>query len=94
MSLWTSADAVAATGGRSTAAWQADGVSIDTRTIRPGELFVALNDARDGHDCVAQALAADEWISEIGGVLSFKSKKFRNLIRQIESGEVATLVGE
>ena len=57
MSLWTSAEAVAATGGRSTAAWQADGVSIDTRTIRPGELFVALKDARDGHDFVAQALA-------------------------------------
>ena len=54
--LWTSADAVAATGGRATRDWQATGVSIDTRTLRPGDLFVALKDVRDGHDFVAQAL--------------------------------------
>ena len=55
--LWTSDDAVRATNGRSTVPWVADGVSIDTRTIRPGDLFVALSDVRDGHDFVAQALA-------------------------------------
>ena len=55
--LWTSADAVAATGGHSTAIWHATGVSIDTRSLRPGDLFVALSDARDGHDFVAAALA-------------------------------------
>ncbi len=55
--LWTSADAVTATGGRSTAKWKASGVSIDTRTIQPGDLFVALKDIRDGHDFVATALA-------------------------------------
>jgi UDP-N-acetylmuramoyl-tripeptide--D-alanyl-D-alanine ligase len=55
--LWTSADAAAATGGRSTRDWQATGVSIDTRTLNPGDLFVALADVRDGHDFVAQALA-------------------------------------
>ncbi len=54
--LWTSADAAAATGGQATTDWQAHGVSIDTRTIRPGDLFVALKDVRDGHDFVAQAL--------------------------------------
>ncbi len=26
------------------------GLSIDTRTIAPGEAFFALKDARDGHD--------------------------------------------
>ncbi|SDK63572.1 UDP-N-acetylmuramoyl-tripeptide--D-alanyl-D-alanine ligase [Paracoccus chinensis] len=56
MSLWTSTDAAAATGGRVTADWVAEGISIDTRTLRPGDLFVALKDARDGHDFVAQAL--------------------------------------
>lgn len=56
MALWTSDDAAAATGGRVTRDWQADGVSIDTRTIQPGDLFVALQAARDGHDFVAQAL--------------------------------------
>ncbi len=55
--LWSSDDAARATGGRATAKWQADGVSIDTRTIQPGDLFVALKDVRDGHDFVAQALA-------------------------------------
>lgn len=54
--LWTSADAVTATNGRSTATWIATGVSIDTRTIKPGDLFVALKDMRDGHEFVAQAL--------------------------------------
>jgi UDP-N-acetylmuramoyl-tripeptide--D-alanyl-D-alanine ligase len=55
--LWTSADAAAATHGRATAPFAATGVSIDTRTLAPGDLFVALKDARDGHDFVAQALA-------------------------------------
>jgi UDP-N-acetylmuramoyl-tripeptide--D-alanyl-D-alanine ligase len=54
--LWTSDEAVAATGGRTTAPWAAGGVSIDTRTLQPGDLFVALKDVRDGHDFVAQAL--------------------------------------
>ncbi len=54
--LWTAQDAVAATGGHATKDWQASGVSIDTRTIEKGDLFVALKAARDGHDFVAQAL--------------------------------------
>jgi UDP-N-acetylmuramoyl-tripeptide--D-alanyl-D-alanine ligase len=57
MTLWTASDAAQATGGRSTTDWQANGVSIDTRTLQPGDLFVALKDVRDGHDFVAQALA-------------------------------------
>lgn len=56
MTLWTATDAVTATGGRSTRDWAATGVSIDTRTLQPGDLFVALKDVRDGHDFVAQAL--------------------------------------
>lgn len=55
--LWRSAEAAAATGGRTTRAWQANGISIDTRSLRPGDLFVALKDVRDGHDFVADALA-------------------------------------
>ncbi|MDO9524587.1 MAG: UDP-N-acetylmuramoyl-tripeptide--D-alanyl-D-alanine ligase [Gemmobacter sp.] len=56
LALWTSDDAQAATGGTVTVPWQASGVSIDTRTLVPGDLFVALRDVRDGHDFVAQAL--------------------------------------
>jgi UDP-N-acetylmuramoyl-tripeptide--D-alanyl-D-alanine ligase len=55
--LWTSAAAEAATGGRATKAFEAEGLSIDSRTIAPGDMFVALSDARDGHDFVADALA-------------------------------------
>ena len=57
MSLWSAIDAAAATGGRAQGEWVADGVSIDSRTIAPGDLFVALQAARDGHDFVGQALA-------------------------------------
>lgn len=34
------------------------GVSIDTRTLQPGDLFIALADVRDGHDFVEQAVSA------------------------------------
>ncbi|MBS0240651.1 MAG: UDP-N-acetylmuramoyl-tripeptide--D-alanyl-D-alanine ligase [Proteobacteria bacterium] len=34
------------------------GFSIDTRSLQPGEVFVALKDARDGHDFVPAAFAA------------------------------------
>lgn len=54
--LWTAADAADATGGRVTTDWACTGLSIDTRTLQPGDLFVALKAARDGHDFVAQAL--------------------------------------
>jgi UDP-N-acetylmuramoyl-tripeptide--D-alanyl-D-alanine ligase len=57
MTLWTATEAAEATGGRAQGDWQATGVSIDTRTLEPGDLFVALQAARDGHDFVAQALA-------------------------------------
>ena len=56
MTLWTAGEAAGATAGRATTDWVANGVSIDTRTLRPGDLFVALKAARDGHDFVAQAL--------------------------------------
>ena len=57
--LWTAEEAARATGGTVTGGtgdWRAMGVSIDTRTIEPGDLFVALKDVRDGHDFVASAL--------------------------------------
>ena len=55
--LWTRDEAVAATGGSSPRDWTASGVSIDTRSLAPGDLFVALTAERDGHDFVADALA-------------------------------------
>ena len=55
--LWTSAEIAAATGGVASGAFAVGGVSIDSRSIETGDLFVALSGARDGHEFVAQALA-------------------------------------
>lgn len=55
--LWTAKDVAAATGSKSSGAWAASGVSIDSRSIAPGDLFIALQGPNfDGHDYVAQAL--------------------------------------
>ena len=55
MSLWKSQDAALATGGKNTLEWSATGVSIDTRTIEPGDLFIALKADRDGHEFIKNA---------------------------------------
>ncbi len=56
--LWTYVEAAAATGGRCTAEWLATGIAIDSRTLSPGDLFVALKGPNfDGHDFIAEALA-------------------------------------
>src|SRR5215207_5204127 len=56
--LWTADEIAAAVGGRlSGAPFAATGVSIDTRTLDPGDLFVALAGVRDGHEFVAPAMA-------------------------------------
>lgn len=58
--LWTASDAIAATAGEARGDWRGvTGISIDTRSIAPGDLFVALaGENRDGHAFVADALAA------------------------------------
>jgi UDP-N-acetylmuramoyl-tripeptide--D-alanyl-D-alanine ligase len=55
--LWTSAEIAAAVKGTCTGKWQAEGVSIDTRTVKPGDLFVALQGPNhDAHDFVGEAI--------------------------------------
>jgi len=57
--LWTSADAEAATLGTATRAFSIGDLSIDTRTLKAGDLFVALKgDNRDGHEFVRAAFDA------------------------------------
>ena len=56
--LWTSEEAAKASGGEALGTWAVNGVSIDTRSLKPGDLFVALKDVRDGHDFVGAAFAA------------------------------------
>ncbi|WP_425409531.1 UDP-N-acetylmuramoylalanyl-D-glutamyl-2,6-diaminopimelate--D-alanyl-D-alanine ligase [Hyphococcus sp.] len=67
--LWTAYEAAAATGGAlcsrggdpkrwEAEEWAAGGISIDTRTLKPGDIFVALRDARDGHEFLKNAFDA------------------------------------
>ena len=54
--LWTSGEAAAATGGKASHPWSASGVSIDSRSVEAGDLFVALaGPNHDGHDFVEAA---------------------------------------
>jgi UDP-N-acetylmuramoyl-tripeptide--D-alanyl-D-alanine ligase len=54
--LWNG-DELARAVGTASRGFAVGGISIDTRTVKPGDLFVALQGARDGHDFVAEALA-------------------------------------
>jgi UDP-N-acetylmuramoyl-tripeptide--D-alanyl-D-alanine ligase len=58
--LWTFDELVRAANARPERATGSPitGLSIDTRTLRPGDLFVALKDQRDGHAFVADAFEA------------------------------------
>jgi UDP-N-acetylmuramoyl-tripeptide--D-alanyl-D-alanine ligase len=59
MTLWTHTEAGAATLGQASQAFTVNGLSIDTRTLKEGDLFVALKgDNRDGHDFVRAAFDA------------------------------------
>ena len=56
MSLWTSAEIVAATGGTASAEFTVDGVAFDSREVGAGELFIALTgETDDGHHFVDSA---------------------------------------
>ena len=57
--LWTAAEVVKATSGACEGTWTANGVSIDSRTVKAGDLFVALKGPSfDGHAYVLAALKA------------------------------------
>ena len=57
--LWTAEEIIAAAGGKATQRFECTGVSIDSRTLKPGDLFVAQKgDKLDGHDYVTAAFKA------------------------------------
>ena len=58
--LWTWTELVAAAQGTAEGApaWPIRGLSIDSRSLRPGDVFVALSDKRDGHAFVPAAFRA------------------------------------
>lgn len=54
--LWLAAEVGKALRSYTAEVWHAEGVAIDSRTVRPGDLFVALKGPRfDGHDFAAEA---------------------------------------
>ena len=57
--LWTGQAVLEATGGIGASAWSAQGVSIDSRTLQPQDLFVALQgEVHDGHGFLKDAFNA------------------------------------
>jgi UDP-N-acetylmuramoyl-tripeptide--D-alanyl-D-alanine ligase len=87
--LWQWQELVAATRGEADGApaLRITGVSIDTRTLSPGDLFVALEDVRDGHEFVpaafragaAAALVARRYPRGAGGALLRVAEPLRAL---------------
>jgi UDP-N-acetylmuramoyl-tripeptide--D-alanyl-D-alanine ligase len=66
--LWTAETAAAALGVPARGAWTATGVSIDSRSVAPGDLFVALvGEVFDAHAFVAQALDAGAAAAVVSG---------------------------
>lgn len=66
--LWTSADIALATQGTECGSFTATGVSIDSRTLEPGDLFIALRGPNfDGHQFIEKAFdqGASGIVSEI-----------------------------
>lgn len=66
--LWTSQELIAATGGElhGSITTAMNGVSIDSRSVAPGDIFVAIKgDAHDGHTFVAKALQAGAGVAVV-----------------------------
>ena len=69
--LWTVQELLAATGGnlRGNSAGPMNGVSIDSRSIAAGDIFVAIKgETHDGHDYVVQAFQAGAGVAVVSRV--------------------------
>ena len=92
--LWTSDEAAAATGGSTAGDWSAHSVSIDSRTITPGGLYVAIAGERvDGHDYAEQAIdkgAAAVMVSQaVPGVAAEKQLLVDDTFKALEALAIA-----
>lgn len=67
---------------------QLGGVAIDTRRLRPGDLFVAIKGERvDGHDYLAEAAAR-------GAVAALVTRKVDSALPQVLVGDAALALGD
>jgi len=83
--LWTAAEAAEALGLETSGDWVARNVSIDSRAVEPGDLFVAIvGDQFDGHDFVETAF-------ERGAVAAMTSRQIGSGPQLIVSDTLAGL---
>ena len=88
--LWTSEEIVAATGGvLEGAPFTASGVSIDSRSVDPGDLFVALAGVRDGHDFVLTAAEKGASGALVSQPVAIASVEVPDTLRALEAMGVA-----
>ena len=73
--LWTSKDIANYTGGKESEDFDIFGISIDTRTLQKGDLFVPLIDERDGHKFIPEAIKKGA-----GGTLSINKNSYKTII--------------
>ncbi|MDA0362342.1 MAG: Mur ligase family protein, partial [Proteobacteria bacterium] len=57
MALWSSEELKKITSGDVTGKFEVGGVSIDTRTIKPNDLFIAVKGSTDGHKYIKDAFS-------------------------------------
>jgi len=57
MALWSSEELKSITSGDVTGRFEVDGVSIDTRTLKPNDLFIAVKGSTDGHKYIQDAFS-------------------------------------
>ena len=70
-----------------------DGATNDTRNIKPGQLFVALQGARDGHEFIADAMAGGAAaVKEVlAGRVPFLIDVMPNLLPHLKAGTLRAL---
>ena len=73
--LWTSKDIACSVGGKESEDFNIYGISIDTRTLKTGDLFVPLIHVRDGHEFIDEAIKKGA-----GGTLSAKQNSHKTVI--------------
>jgi UDP-N-acetylmuramoyl-tripeptide--D-alanyl-D-alanine ligase len=87
--LWTVKQVAAAAGGVAQGDGAISGVSIDTRTLQAGDLFVALKDVRDGHDFASDAIARGATAAlvsrDLAGIASEKLIKVHDVLTALEA---------
>jgi UDP-N-acetylmuramoyl-tripeptide--D-alanyl-D-alanine ligase len=87
--LWTSEEIAQATGGTGEIPFHVQGVSIDSRDITQGDLFVALAGARDGHEFVQSAYAKGSWGALVSQPASVPCVQVPDVLKGLEALGIA-----